>query len=182
MNKASLRAELIEKLNALSQEQILSLCFSLTGQIVKFLNLYEELTQVIGAGYLPLKAEVAPLYQELLRNVPVNLAFPVIREGEMSFAIPEGIPKGSTWMDPPYHLVEPIWFMVPGVGFDLSGGRLGRGKGYYDRYLFEHEGPRIGLCWTEQIIEKVPVEGHDCHMDFIITESFCWDVAQQKRF
>lgn len=182
MDKLKLRAELIGKLKALPQDNLLSLCFSLTSQIVKFLNLYPELTQVTGAAYLPLQAEIAPMYQELLRSVPVNFSFPIIREGEMAFAIPEGLPKGSGWMDPPYHLVEPLWFLVPGVGFDLTGGRLGRGKGFYDRFLFENEGPRIGLCWTEQIVEKVPVEGHDIHMDFIITESFCWDVSQQKRF
>lgn len=182
MDKSSLRAELIGKLCSLSDENLLSLCFSLTDQIVKFLQLYPELTQVTGAAYLPLKAEVAPMYQELLRKVPVSLAFPVNQEGSMTFAIPEGKPSGTTWLKPPYHMVNPSWFLIPGLGFDLGGGRLGRGKGFYDRYLSGHQGLRIALCWTEQIVEKVPVDGHDCRMDFIITENFCWDVNQQKRF
>lgn len=179
--KDSLRIELLQKLSSMSNEDTLSLSLSLTNQIVKFLNYYPEFASQIGAGYLPLKAELAPVYQELLRNVPLNLAFPVLVNGEMRFGLPQGIPKGSTWMDPPFHEVTPQWFFIPGVGFDLSGARLGRGKGFYDRYLETNQGARIGLAWSEQIKEKIPVEGHDCRMDFIITEKFCWDVVQQKR-
>jgi len=159
-----------------------ALSFSLTNQLIKLLHSLPELIGQIGAAYLPLRAEVAPVYQELLHKIPLDLAFPVLIEGEMSFGIPQGMPKGGTWLDPPYSLVEPQWFLVPGVGFDLNGARLGRGKGFYDRYLEERIGLRIGLAWSEQIIERIPVESHDCHMDFIITESFCWDVSQQKRF
>ena len=68
------------------------------------------------------------------------------------------------------------------MAFDYQGGRLGRGKGYYDRYLQERDGVRIGVAWSELVFEKTPVESHDCHMDFIITEKFCWDVSSQKRF
>lgn len=85
-------------------------------------------------------------------------------------------------MDPPYSLVDPEWILVPGVGFDLTGARLGRGKGYFDQYLEDSLALRIGLAWSGQMKEKIPVESHDCHMDYIITESFCWDVAEQKRF
>lgn len=100
----------------------------------------------------------------------------------MLFGMPEGPPKGSTWLKEPYHLVEPQWILVPGVGFDLSGARLGRGKGFYDRYLEKRADCKIGLAWSEQIVEKVPTEKHDSHMDFIITEEFCWDVNQQEKF
>lgn len=182
MTKDSLRKELLQKLTSISNEEIISLSFSLTNQLVKFLNVNPELTRVVGSAYMPLPAEVAPMYQELLRHVPLNLAFPILVEGEMNFGIPEGLPKGNTWMHPPYHLVKPGWFMVPGVGFDLSGARLGRGKGFYDRYFAENKGTKIALAWSEQIVEKIPVEVHDSHMDFIITESFCWDVSQQKLF
>ncbi len=100
----------------------------------------------------------------------------------MKFGVPQGMPKGEAWLDPPYVVVEPKWILVPGIGFDLKGGRLGRGKGFYDRYLEEKESVRIGIAWTEQLVDKVPLESHDCHMDFIITEEFCWDVKQHKRF
>lgn len=122
------------------------------------------------------------MYQELFRKVPLSVAFPILKEAQMGFAIPQGLPRGAPWLEHPYHEVEPTWILVPGVGFDLGGARLGRGKGFYDRFLDTHEGLRIGLAWSEQLTDKIPVESHDCHMDYIITESFCWDVNQQKKF
>lgn len=182
MEKEKLRIELLSKLASLPNESIQSLSFSLTKQLIKLFSFIPELQGQVGAGYLPLKAEIAPVYQELFRAVPVSLAYPVLVQGEMNFALPQGMPKGSTWLEMPYHIVEPQWLLVPGVGFDNEGARLGRGKGFYDRYLQNRDVLKIGLAWTEQIVEKIPVEAHDCHMDFIITEEFCWDVNQQKRF
>jgi 5-formyltetrahydrofolate cyclo-ligase len=182
VEKDSLRAELLGQLSSLSDEQLSLLSFSLTNQLIKFFYTLPELTSQIGAAYLPLKAEIAPVYQELLHKIPLTLAYPVLIQGEMVFGIPQGLPRGSTWMDPPYSLVDPEWILVPGVGFDLTGARLGRGKGYFDQYLEDSLALRIGLAWSGQMKEKIPVESHDCHMDYIITESFCWDVAEQKRF
>ncbi len=182
MKKENLRSELLRSLSALTEDEIQGLSFSLTNQIIKFLKIYPELASQIGAAYLPLKVEIAPVYQVLLHEVPVNLSFPILKDYQMGFAIPEGIPKGGVWLDRPYHEVQPEWIFVPGVGFDLKGGRLGRGKGFYDRFLQHSEALRIGLAWSGQLVNNIPVESHDCHMDFIITEKFCWDVKQQGKF
>jgi len=182
VGKAALRSELLVKLSLLSNEEIQELSFSLTNQIIKFVHSVPELTGQIGAAYLPLKTEIAPVYQELFRKVPLSIAYPILKNHEMSFAIPQGIPKGGIWLDPPFVEVQPQWLLIPGVGFDLEGRRLGRGKGFYDRYLEGKRVLKIGLAWSEQIKDKVPVEGHDCHMDYIITENYCWNVYQQERF
>jgi 5-formyltetrahydrofolate cyclo-ligase len=58
---------------------------------------------------------------------------------------------------------------VPGLAFDRRGGRLGRGKGYYDRFLLETSGLRVGICFEDQVVEKIPGEAHDLRMDFLIT-------------
>ena len=61
--------------------------------------------------------------------------------------------------------------IAPGVAFDKKGGRLGRGGGYYDRLL--KKGGRVpvfGLCFREQIVEKVPMEAHDERVDKVITD------------
>lgn len=53
--------------------------------------------------------------------------------------------------------------LVPGLAFDWSGARLGRGAGFYDRFL-ESVGPRthlIGVCFAMQVAERVPTESHD---------------------
>jgi 5-formyltetrahydrofolate cyclo-ligase len=180
--KSTLRNDLLLKLSTLPNDTVQSLSFRLTNQLIKFLSALPELQGQVGAAYLPLKAEIAPVYQELLKAVPVSLAFPILFEGEMLFGLPNGMPKGATWLEAPYLPVDPEWFLVPAVGFDLSGARLGRGKGFYDRYFENKNVLKIGLAWTEQIVGKIPVEKHDCHMDFLITEDFCWDVHQQEKF
>lgn len=182
MDKRDLRKILLSKLSALTFEELQSLSFRLTNQLVKFFNFIPELSDQIGGAYLPLQNELAPAYQELLNQVPVTLSFPVLIEEKMAFGISSGIPKGHIWLEAPYHKVDPAWLLVPGLGFDLSGARLGRGKGHYDRFLQTHDVLKVGIAWSQQILQKVPMEEHDCHMDFIITEDFCWNISQQIKF
>lgn len=60
--------------------------------------------------------------------------------------------------------------VVPGVAFDRHGNRLGRGKGYYDRFLCHHlEVKRIGICFGFQLVDEVPAEPFDIRMDEVIT-------------
>ena len=63
--------------------------------------------------------------------------------------------------------------LVPGVAFDLSGHRLGRGKGFYDRLLSKARGIKCGIAFDEQIVEEVPKDSHDVRMDFIFTPTRC---------
>ena len=63
--------------------------------------------------------------------------------------------------------------LVPGVAFDAQGRRLGRGKGFYDRWLSEFKGKKIGVAYDEQLIEAIPVEEQDVQMDFILTPTKC---------
>ena len=61
--------------------------------------------------------------------------------------------------------------VVPGVAFDYSGNRLGRGKGYYDRFLSQESWrsvPKIGICFPCQLLECVPTDSHDIRMDDVI--------------
>ena len=60
--------------------------------------------------------------------------------------------------------------LVPGVAFDLQGGRLGYGKGYYDRFLSQVEGFFLGLAFSFQIVPLVPQSDLDVAMDGILTE------------
>jgi 5-formyltetrahydrofolate cyclo-ligase len=59
--------------------------------------------------------------------------------------------------------------LVPGVGFDAAGHRLGRGKGYYDRLLADVPGNRCGVAFDEQMTSEIPTEAHDITLDYIIT-------------
>lgn len=63
--------------------------------------------------------------------------------------------------------------LVPGVGFDLRGGRLGRGGGFYDRLLSDRSisALAIGVCFSAQMVGEVPREAHDRRMDGLATEA-----------
>lgn len=63
--------------------------------------------------------------------------------------------------------------IIPGVGFDKQGNRLGRGKGYYDRLLPKLQSYNIGICFSFQVIPAVPVEPFDHPMDEVWTEEGC---------
>ena len=59
--------------------------------------------------------------------------------------------------------------IIPGLGFDRDGGRLGRGEGYFDRFLQEAQRAyKIGLAFECQIIEKIPRTSHDVVMDEVL--------------
>jgi len=64
--------------------------------------------------------------------------------------------------------------ITPGLAFDEHGGRLGRGAGFYDRFLSspERRGLLCGVCFDVQIVsESIPLEPHDVLMDAVLTES-----------
>lgn len=85
--------------------------------------------------------------------------------------------KGSFGIDEPQS--REIWqsaidlCIVPGLGFDLRGGRIGFGKGYYDRFLKKHTCKKLGAAYSCQIRDNVFAEEHDIPMDIIVTEREC---------
>lgn len=62
--------------------------------------------------------------------------------------------------------------VVPGVAFDLEGHRLGYGRGCYDRVLSGCRSglEKVGLAYEFQVVEKLPVAGHDCRISRLVTE------------
>ena len=63
--------------------------------------------------------------------------------------------------------------VVPGMAFDRSGHRLGRGAGYYDRFLsrLSPHTATAGICFDEQLVEAVPHGDHDRTVDCVFTPS-----------
>ncbi|MCL2093770.1 MAG: 5-formyltetrahydrofolate cyclo-ligase [Treponema sp.] len=69
---------------------------------------------------------------------------------------------------------EPLLLICPGLAFDLQGGRLGRGRGYYDRYLSSlsltgRPYLALGLCMDFQLADSIPMEEHDIPMGALLT-------------
>ncbi|MGQ9504736.1 MAG: 5-formyltetrahydrofolate cyclo-ligase [Thermogutta sp.] len=72
--------------------------------------------------------------------------------------------------------------LVPGLGFDRNGNRLGRGRGYYDRFL-KTVSPnviRVGLAFECQLVEAIPVSPNDEQVDLIVTECQTYRVPRHK--
>lgn len=131
------------------------------------------------------EAETLPLIRECLRQnmriaVPRTLVtkkrlIPYeIHEPEKDLApgycqIPEPLISRTMQIDPAR--IDTI--ILPGSAFDLSGGRLGYGGGYYDRFLAS-EAPgalRIAIAYDLQVVEALPLEPHDQRVHYLLTES-----------
>ncbi|MGD0746091.1 MAG: 5-formyltetrahydrofolate cyclo-ligase [Verrucomicrobiota bacterium] len=98
---------------------------------------------------------------------------PQIEVGPGQFGIRE--PKAGC-AEIPLERLELI--LVPGVAFDLRGGRLGRGRGFYDRLLLEIHGIKCGVAFDEQIVDAVPAGRLDVRMDFVLTPTRCVKVEE----
>ena len=68
--------------------------------------------------------------------------------------------------------------LVPGIAFDRNGGRVGRGKGYYDRFLDKLSPTtlKIALAFDFQLFHEVPMDVHDVRLNAIVTESQVYHV------
>jgi 5-formyltetrahydrofolate cyclo-ligase len=82
-------------------------------------------------------------------------------------------------------LVEPDLVLVPLVGFDRSGARLGYGRGFYDRALgaIHARGRRptlVGLAFSVQEVPRIPHEPHDIRLDWVVTETETLDFTAKS--
>ena len=106
-----------------------------------------------------------------------HILLPVVNDEVLNlreYTSPEDLYEGT------FHIMEPMGLpfecydkidiaVVPGMSFDDQGHRLGRGKGYYDRFLAAHPNIyKIGVCFDFQKMELVPTDIHDIKMDEVI--------------
>ncbi|MFI3303247.1 MAG: 5-formyltetrahydrofolate cyclo-ligase [Rikenellaceae bacterium] len=99
-----------------------------------------------------------------------SMVFYLYQEGCLQrgrFGIAE--PKG----DNPIPHSEIDLMIVPGVAFCRDGSRLGRGGGYYDRYLSREDLNiyNIGICYSHQLLNTIPCESHDIILDMVISDN-----------
>ncbi|OGP25399.1 MAG: 5-formyltetrahydrofolate cyclo-ligase [Deltaproteobacteria bacterium GWC2_56_8] len=109
-------------------------------------------------------------YPRVLRGGGRHLAFFKVKSlkelAPGSYDIPEPAEREERAQAGSFDLV-----VVPGVAFDEKGGRLGYGKGYYDRALSGIECPIVALAYEFQVLkEDIPVEPHDVRVSAIVTE------------
>ena len=128
------------------------------------------------AVYSPLPGEV-DLSAVVLDRPDLTWVYPKIVGHHLTFHPGDNLHPGPFNILEPHHespevpLREIDAFICPGLAFDPKGGRLGRGKGFYDRIL-ESARPdalKIGVCFPEQLVPETFSEPHDIHMDRVIS-------------
>ena len=126
--------------------------------------------------YHPLwdEVDVTAIYQKAFA-AGKRVILPTVKGDDI---IPVEITPDTKWVKGDFDIMEPVaepytgsfdTIFVPGVAFDRIGNRLGRGKGYYDRFLTKHpNAKRVGICFDFQMVDSVPTEPFDFKMDHII--------------
>ncbi|MDD3920906.1 MAG: 5-formyltetrahydrofolate cyclo-ligase [Eubacteriales bacterium] len=132
--------------------------------------------------YQALPQEADPAYlAETAQRLGKRVAYPYcVDDRDMQALIP-AVKNG--WETGKYGIRTPVYatathvkpeeialVIVPGLAFDASGGRLGRGKGYYDRYLATTHAYFIGFAFFVQMLPSIPMQSHDINMHAIATE------------
>ena len=146
-----------------------------------FFDSIERLEQWKGAKsvalYSALPDEIDTKYVVEKWSSSKRVVLPVVSGDEMDFYEYD---QGSELFRGAFGILEPRCskivnpesidlIIVPGVAFDRVGNRLGRGKGYYDKYLVKTDAYKIGVALNCQIIQDIPYEEHDVRMDLIMT-------------
>ena len=173
--KQFIREKIAKYKNALSKEKADSLSQNIGDRLVQT-ELFQQAKSI--ALYYGIKNEVqtAELINEL--HTKKKIALPVVSGENLffyAFLEKENPTKGCFGIPEPVsdELISPDQidlFIVPGIAFDYECNRMGRGKGYYDRYLSGINKPIIGLCFDFQLFEHIPYEVHDKKMKMVITE------------
>lgn len=130
----------------------------------------------IFGAFAPMRDEVR--WDLALSDLSDRMSFPGIAEGEMAFfhtpmdelELVSDFGFEILCPEKSAPIVVPEVLIVPGRAFSPKGDRLGRGKGYYDKYLHHFGGLKIGVCLEAQLVEDVPVDSHDQPVDYIVTE------------
>ena len=172
LSKESIRKDFIRKRNALSNEAV----SALSKKIVEHIRHMEEYKSAkTVAIYYPMNQEVDLL--ELCRDDKL-FCFPKV----ISYpnAMMDFFEQGTEFEVSAFGIHEPTGnyissqdidlFLVPGVAFSKDGGRIGYGKGFYDKYLCDLKQDKIGVLYHFQLIDSFELSDFDKRLDALVSE------------
>lgn len=174
--KSELRQLIRQQKRQFTQQQLGELSLSLCDALRQRLSAVS--TTIIAYWPLPDEPDIRPLLQEWVGEGRVVLLPCVVNDTEMVLRQFTGV---TDLREGAFHIMEPASLsseqsehskqcaIIPGVAFDAAGHRLGRGRGYYDRFLAAHPSIyKIGVGYPFQLLERVPADVHDVLMDEIV--------------
>jgi 5-formyltetrahydrofolate cyclo-ligase len=139
-----------------------------------------QVSKIVVASYKPLHAEINPKYlEEALMLLGHQMVWPRVEGDHLRFFSNDDEPafvKGSYGLcEPGLKATEsvPGLILVPLVGFDGQGNRLGQGGGFYDRTLDRLDANvlAVGVAWGCQQVAAIPIEAHDLPLAGVLTPS-----------
>jgi 5-formyltetrahydrofolate cyclo-ligase len=159
IEKEILRGELLSKRPHSSE--------GLTRQL---LALVQKLNPQTLATYSPQPTEPDASEFNRLISKSLNLVFPKVVSEDLVFAGGE-LTRGKFSIEEPTGAVqqEIDLMLVPALAVDQSGNRLGKGKGFYDRYLQNRHFPRYAVVFDEEVLDQIPAQLHDQRMSGFVT-------------
>ena len=180
MNKNELRKYIREEKRQFTQQQLGEMSLGIMSSLLSNPRVNDADT-ILMYHSLPDEVDTHSALDQLIAMGKKVLLPKVISDMEMT--IHEYTGKDSLKPSEPYGILEPITpeysivnfqfsivAVVPGMAFDKQGHRLGRGKGYYDRFLSRVPNIyKIGVCFPFQMLETIPSEITDVVMDEVIT-------------
>ena len=147
---------------------------------IEALNIFSLSETLLLYASLPDEPDTYPLFSSWSHK---TLLLPVIQDDQLivkKFSEKEGFRKGVLNIDEPRgdcftEYGEIGLALIPGVAFTKQGKRLGRGKGYYDRFLprLTHT-LKLGIGFDFQLVEEIPSAPWDVNLDGVVTASGCW--------
>ncbi len=181
--KNEMRADITTRVESVSHENLLNIYQKIDERLFEFANFMEANIVLL---YLNCGAEVATgniirkCYEyDKLVVFPLfnkdNKRFTLVKVDDLDGSMRKG-PGGVLEPNPARCKVVPLESLdiaiIPGIAFDEKGGRLGTGGGYYDRLIpkIPITARKVSLACECQLVQQVPVEPHDRHVDIIITE------------
>ena len=178
--KQRLRRCLMARRAALQYEDRCRLSAAITAHVCS-MSAFQTSHTVMVYMALPYEVQTAELITAAQRQHKRVVVPVVTSTGLVAVACPSDthhFRRGSFGILEPCHNAEVVtptsidWVLVPGVGFDPYGMRLGYGKGYYDRFL-RQLAPHArygGVAYHTQVVPFVPYMPHDIRMQFLVTE------------
>ena len=174
--KAALRKHLLEKRDAMSFEIMEIHAQKILSQLKKIKAFSNA--KSIGCYYsIGSEVQTIDLIKYLLDEQKI-VSLPKISGDGMIFRKIESVTKlekGDFDISEPKEncpIVENHDMMlVPCIGLDNDGNRIGYGHGFYDKYLTKNNTTKIGLTYSKQIVKSIPNSEHDIKMDWIVTET-----------
>lgn len=179
MDKKEFRKRAKDILNALSNDQLINksqLISTNLKALIQDINSSHSFQDGLVGAYAPIQKEV--IWYRSFSKEDGRFAVPhIFGEAQMEYhQIELDIIKDKKLgleLEDHYksEVSMPDIILIPGLAFTLKGERLGRGKGYFDRFLSSFDGVKVGVAFSDQVMSTIPTDKHDEVLDYLVTET-----------